>query len=173
MPFAFDRPSSAGPTTRQARTQRGLTLIELMTTIAVLGVLMAIAAPSFNPMMDRYRVRQATEELQASFYYARSEAIKNSGGITVVPNSGDWDKGWEIKNGSNTLRQTNAPNKTHISLAGDQGGVDLDRWGMLMHKGTTASTTLTFTIQTAGSSNACQKLVIESSGSLKQHKTCS
>lgn len=173
MPFAFDRPSSVGPTTRQAHTQRGLTLIELMTTIAVLGVLMAIAAPSFNPMMDRYRVRQATEELQASLYYARSEAIKNSGGISVVPNSGSWDQGWEIKNSTETLRQTDAPNKTNISLAGDQGGVDLDRWGMLMHKNAGAPATLTFTIQTAGSSNVCQKLVIESSGSLKQHKTCS
>lgn len=160
MPLTFARFSQV---TAQARAQRGLTLIELMTTIAVLGVLMAIAAPSFNPMLERYRVRQATEELQATLYYARSEAIKNSGGISVEPNSGSWGQGWEVKQGTAILRQTDAPGKVSITGAGT---LSLDRWG------TFGASSVTFTIQTTGSSNACQKLIIETSGKIEQQKNC-
>ena len=57
------------------RSTKGFTAIELLVTIAILGVLAAIAAPSFKPLIERWKVRQVTEELQSTFYVARSEAI--------------------------------------------------------------------------------------------------
>jgi type IV fimbrial biogenesis protein FimT len=59
---------------------RGFTAIELMVTVAILAVLAGIAAPSFNPIIERWRVRQVSEELQSTLYFARSEAVKRGGG---------------------------------------------------------------------------------------------
>jgi len=84
----------------------GFTIIELMTTVGVLAVLVALAAPSFSVMLQRWRVREAAEALQSSLYYARSEAIKRGGGVSVKKVSsstgctastpGHWDCGWEV-----------------------------------------------------------------------------
>ena len=80
---------------------RGFTAIELLVVIAVLAVLAALAAPSFVPLMEKWRVRQVSEALQSSLYFARSEAIKRGGGVAIhkLPNAGtsaDWSSGWQI-----------------------------------------------------------------------------
>ena len=49
----------------------GFTLIELMVAVSVLGVLMAIALPSFQPLMERWRVRQVESHLESSLQFAR------------------------------------------------------------------------------------------------------
>ena len=48
------------------QSPRGFTLIEVMVVVSILAVLIAIAAPSFTPMIERWRVRQATEQLQST-----------------------------------------------------------------------------------------------------------
>lgn len=171
-PILFGLPSTRRHrrAAQQPVVQRGVTLIELMVTVAVLGVLMAIAAPSFSPIAESYRVRQVTEELQATLYFARSEAIKSNGHISVLPNSGNWAQGWQVKHtGKNeVLRQTDAPSKVTITLVGDKGGVDIDRWGMLMHKDTDAAAALKFTITTTGDSGRSRTLCSQAGGRLYQ-----
>jgi len=56
------------------RPARGLTLIELLTVVAVLGIVLAIAAPSFADLMNRRRVQLVATELSTDLAYARSEA---------------------------------------------------------------------------------------------------
>ena len=41
--------------------QAGFTAIELLVVVAIVAILTALAAPSFTPLIERWRVRQARE----------------------------------------------------------------------------------------------------------------
>lgn len=53
----------------------GFTLIELMVTVAVAAILLAVAAPSFTSFLASWRLTSTANELIAAVHYARSEAI--------------------------------------------------------------------------------------------------
>ena len=89
-------PTLSPPALGQRTTERGFSLLEVMVVVAILAILAALAGPSFTPMIERWRVRSATEDLQSSLYFARSEAIKRGGGISVAAKDGaDWSSGWQ------------------------------------------------------------------------------
>lgn len=150
--------------------QRGMTLIELMTTIAVLGVLMAIAAPSFNPMMERYRVRQAAEELQATLYYARSEAIKRSGNVALAADS-NWSNGWKVTAGSDELQVTDAPSKITITQSNSKNTLFFDRWGMISETAGGTPAAMDFLVQANGSTTSMARLCVQPGGRLVLDKS--
>ncbi|RTL39001.1 MAG: prepilin-type N-terminal cleavage/methylation domain-containing protein [Burkholderiales bacterium] len=52
---------------------RGITLIELMVAVAVLGVLLAVAAPSLSDLLERRRVAAVADELAGVLTYAKAE----------------------------------------------------------------------------------------------------
>lgn len=54
----------------------GVTLLELLLTIVVLSVLLAIAVPAMNHFVEKNRLRDAAESIFTELRYARSEAIK-------------------------------------------------------------------------------------------------
>jgi len=56
------------------RRHSGLTLVELLLVVAVLGVVVAIAAPSFKNMILMQRLRGVSSELVTDLQFARSEA---------------------------------------------------------------------------------------------------
>ena len=56
----------------------GLTLIELLVSIAVLAVLTSLAAPSFTSYIDRTRLTTAVDALNADLQLARSEALRTN-----------------------------------------------------------------------------------------------
>lgn len=148
-------PRSRHPqTVRNNCTQGGFTAIELMVTVTILAILAALAIPSFTPLIERWRMRQITEELQSTLYYARAEAIKRGGNISIVRTLGDsgcsdisaspalWDCGWQVlftASGTTTnLQRASAPSRTHIQLRDGQGRaidtstpINIDRWGQI------------------------------------------
>jgi type IV fimbrial biogenesis protein FimT len=65
------------------RRRRGFTLMELMTAIAVLGVLTAVAVPSFTNMINRNRLASQANDVLAAIRYARTEAIRSNARVTV------------------------------------------------------------------------------------------
>lgn len=81
---------------------RGFSLVELMITIAVLAVVIAIAFPNFQGTLRSNRLATATNELMASIALARSEAIRHPNGAGVCPSAtgdacgGDWSEGWLV-----------------------------------------------------------------------------
>jgi len=81
---------------KSRKPQRGFTLVELLITIAVLAVILVLATPSFTGIINNNRITKATNELAASFAYARSEAVRRNGRIHLVPPTGDWSDGYKI-----------------------------------------------------------------------------
>ena len=68
----------------------GFTILELMITIAVVGVLAAVALPSFNYTIQNNRVKTAASDAHMSLLLARSEAIKRNNNVRVKFNSNGW-----------------------------------------------------------------------------------
>lgn len=136
------------------RKQRfgGFTLIEIMVAIAILGVLVAIAAPSFTATIRRFRAEAVREELLASIQVARSEAIRTRRAVFMVRRidcpidttaASVWSCGWQIVNDTNgdginnagdTLMQQSSV-QSGFSVANTNGTavpqVEINRYGLL------------------------------------------
>jgi type IV fimbrial biogenesis protein FimT len=77
-----------------AGSSAGFTLIELMSVLAVLGILVAVAAPSFRDAVTARRLEAGTTQIVNAVRLARAEAIKRAGVVAVRPLSGtDWSSG--------------------------------------------------------------------------------
>ena len=69
-----------------ARTRtRGFTLVELMVTIAVLAIVLAIGVPSFAGMTNRNRLTAAANELVGTLQTAKMEAIRRNARVVICP----------------------------------------------------------------------------------------
>ncbi len=80
----------------------GFTLIELMVAVAILAVLAALAAPSFNEAILSNRLASYANSFVASVQLARSEAIKRNATVVMCRSAdgvscattGTWQQGW-------------------------------------------------------------------------------
>jgi prepilin-type N-terminal cleavage/methylation domain-containing protein len=70
------------------RRSRGFTLVELMITLIVLAVLVALAMPSMTETLDRRRLIGAAEAIYSQLQFARSEAIKGGRDMVVSYTAG-------------------------------------------------------------------------------------
>ncbi|MFV0576339.1 MAG: Tfp pilus assembly protein FimT/FimU [Vibrio sp.] len=57
---------------------RGLTLIETVISIFILGMLLIVAVPSFSTLNDKYKVKRFIHELQFIYLQTRSQAVLNN-----------------------------------------------------------------------------------------------
>ncbi len=76
---------------KSVQKNKGFTLIELMVTIAVLGIIATIAAPSFSNLLEKQNLNRSTQELIGQLNSARSKAVLERREVTVRLNSLDAD----------------------------------------------------------------------------------
>ena len=73
--------------------QRGFTLIDMIATIVVLGVLMAVTVPSMMATLDLMRLGQATREVERELQMAKSRAVSKGRPIRIrfnCPGAGEY-----------------------------------------------------------------------------------
>ncbi len=135
---------------RPPRAATGFTTIELMVVVAIVAILAAIALPSFDRVIDRYRVRRTIEDLSATVYLARSEAIRRGGNVVLrkvsttdcpTTKAGDWSCGWVIfvdddANGQlgadeTSIQMSPAPRNVIVTITPGDSFRRGDRWGKL------------------------------------------
>jgi type IV fimbrial biogenesis protein FimT len=86
------------------KTQSGLTLVELMTTLAVGIIILAIGVPAFMTMMSSNQAAGYANDLVGAIRLARSEAIKRSDMVTICASNAaqtacsgnNWINGWIV-----------------------------------------------------------------------------
>lgn len=77
--------------------KRGFTLVELMVTLTIAGVLFGFALPAFNGMMTQRTMTSRVNQFVVAVNYARSEAAKLGGMVSIQSvDSGDTDNEWGL-----------------------------------------------------------------------------
>ena len=80
----------------------GFSLMETMAVVAVAAILLALAMPGLQDLLERQRTRAALHLLATELALARNTAISRRTPVTVCPSSGnglcrndpDWSSGW-------------------------------------------------------------------------------
>lgn len=82
----------------------GFTLVELMITLFIVGILLAVGLPSLKTFMQGNQLIASTNELISALHIARSEAIKLNSRVSICDSNdgktcaltGDWSNGWIV-----------------------------------------------------------------------------
>ncbi len=94
----------------------GFTLLEALVVLAVVGVLVAIAAPALSGMRARHQLQAHAEGLLDSLVLARSEALRRQQRVTLCAQAplqscdpqGQWQQGWLVFVDANNTGQREA-----------------------------------------------------------------
>lgn len=103
---------------------QGFTIVELMITLVIVGILATIALPSFSDFIRRGQVRSVTESVSSAMQLTRNEAVKRNEQVTMsfvlearAACNGDGNilRSWNVLNEAGDVVQ-------QASLVGDSGG---------------------------------------------------
>lgn len=108
----------------------GFTLPELMITIAIAGILLGVAIPSFTSIVASNRLTTHTNQLVTTLNLARSEAVKRGLRITICKSTdgatcvttGDWSQGWIVFTDQNNNAAYNSATETLLNAQGNAQG---------------------------------------------------
>ncbi|KPF50360.1 hypothetical protein IP87_09830 [beta proteobacterium AAP121] len=98
----------------QRSATRGLTLIELMITVVVLAIGLALAAPAFTQQLANYRLRTASESIINGLNYARAEAVRRNSPVSFTLSA--TGSGW-------TVAQVSPATTLQSRAAGESAGI--------------------------------------------------
>ena len=162
------------------KTQRGLTLIELMIGLAVVGVLFGVALPAFSGGLEAARASEARAGLLASLLSAATHAGITGVHAVLCPtrdgascvNSPDWSSGWlvfldsngsrEIEGGERILR-SQPPLAGKVRLRSTVGRIRI----VFQGNGGNAGSNATFTLCDGRGPKRARALIMSNTGGLR------
>lgn len=107
---------------------KGLTIVELMMTLAIVSILVMVAIPGMTTYVKNDRLRSNVNALIGHLAYARSEAVKRSQQVSICASndstscSGTWNDGWILyadADGNNSLSAGEEILRVHETLGTD------------------------------------------------------
>lgn len=162
---------------RASEHARGFTLVELMVTLAVAAILMALGAPQLRMFLQKQQVQADINNLTTAIKLARSEAMKRSGAISICPmpaaatapgceaktDEKSWQHGWMVfidypnsagalgtfDQGDTPLLTEQTPRSKSIETSSTVGSISF------MPLGISTGTSTTFTV---GEGAPCKKV---------------
>jgi type IV fimbrial biogenesis protein FimT len=158
--------------------QHGMTIVEIMISLVVLGILLMVALPNFAAWLQNQQLRAATEGSLNGLQIARAEAIRRNALVqfVVAPPSTRWTVS-DAASGTVIQSKVHEEGTTNAFLAETPGGSTTVTFTPLGGVGTntdgTASITqLDFTNPTGGSCQPsgpmrCLRVVVTGGGSLR------
>ena len=142
------------------KLQSGFTIIELMITLTVVAILMALAAPSFSDLIVKSRLRGATDDIVNLLNTSRGNAVKIGRQINVSINGTAWCAGAVSESGPaagsgaamvlanapcdctastvNCIVANNSTNETSLVSSGNYSGVTLTATGDIAYVNSTS-----------------------------------
>lgn len=88
-------------------SKQGFTLLELMITLAIVAIMLAMAVPGFSAMMRENAIHTSRDDLFRAFRFARDEASKRATRVSICAltagsngscdtSATSWDNGWIV-----------------------------------------------------------------------------
>ncbi|HET6632917.1 MAG TPA: GspH/FimT family pseudopilin [Rhodanobacteraceae bacterium] len=158
---------------------KGFTLVELLFTLAVAGVLCVLAVPSFARLGARTRLDNVDNGMVAALHFARASAIQGGSAVLLCPSrdgracsgASDWSIGWLV-----------AADRNHDGVP---DGRPLRRGAALGHglravsssgrrrvryvaDGSAPGSNLSIVVCQAGQADSARKIVVANSGRVRQ-----
>lgn len=143
-----------------SRIQRGFTVVEMMVTVTILGLMLLVAMPSIGTWLANIRIRNTAESLQSGIQLARHEAVRRNQSISfylvaltnsaVMDNTctlSDTSGSWVVSVNSPENKCATAPSTTTSPMvvttraAGGNGGSYTVK---ALHDASTVSNVVTF-----------------------------
>jgi len=94
---------------------KGFTILELLITLSTIAIIVLVAVPGSSILLEKYRLKSASNHLYSGLELARKEAHQRSSTVIMCPSSnghscrrdGDWSLGWLVYsdgNGNGTVQ---------------------------------------------------------------------
>jgi type IV fimbrial biogenesis protein FimT len=144
----------------------GLTLLELLTSLMVLIIGLAIAAPSMPALIEPWRSMAAANALHHDLQSARQQALRDRQFITLCPSidglscssQPHWQSGWLMVTESGEILQHSAARPTLIIDSGRRHQV------LFRPDGSARGSNLTFTLRPRQHDSPALRVVLSNTG---------
>ncbi len=147
------------------RRDRGLTLIELMATLAIGAILMGMAAPYLRDYLVNTRLREAGNALLAEALYAQAEALKrNASTRLAIDGSAIEVRDMSVGDGGTVLRSRQLSDGVAASAAAQ---ISFGSRGTPLPFGTAAAIDLVKSGVTCSADHRCPGLRVDGGGGVR------
>ncbi len=115
----------------RSRKYHGFTLVELILTLVVIGIVLAVGLPGITRMKERSELITASSSLVAALNLARSEAARRGQNVEVRAQSNDqtnWEAGWDVQyldpvTNNNVLIRTFPATSANLQISTDGANI--------------------------------------------------